>query len=135
MPHTNRRNTCHFPDRPSGQQPLVTPEDAESCWKKPGPAAGPFKANPGDGSTVTYYWYRFADQPSLLNADLTDAEREILQQRVEKIHRHWTKDRNYLAPPTTGKLADLDQALMVTPPAGLEVGYVPIATRQEMRTK
>ena len=27
---------------------LVTPEDKESCWKKPGPAAGPFKAKIGD---------------------------------------------------------------------------------------
>jgi hypothetical protein len=115
--------------------PLVTPEDSESCWKKPGPKAGPFKANLGDGSTVTYYWYRFADQPALLNADMTDAERETLQQRVEKLHRHWNKTHNYLAPPTVGKLADLDPALMVKPPTGLEVGYVPIATRQELRTK
>ncbi len=115
--------------------PLVTPEGPDSCWKKPGPKAGPFKANPGDGSTVTYYWYRFADQPALLNADLTDAEREKLQQRVEQLHRHWTKDRNYLAPPTVGKLADLDAALIVKPPAGLEVGYVPIATGQALRIK
>jgi hypothetical protein len=115
--------------------PLVTPEDPESCWKKPGPKTGPCKANPGDGSTVTYYWYRFADQPALLNADLTDAERENLQKRVEKLHRHWTKDRNYLAPPTVGKLADIDPALIVMPPRGLEVGYVPIATRQELRIK
>jgi hypothetical protein len=115
--------------------PLVTPEGPDSCWKKPGPKAGPFKANPGDGSTVTYFWYRFADQPALLNADLTDAEREQLQQRVEQLHRHWTKDRNYLAPPTIGKLADLDAALIVKPPAGLEVGYVPIATGQALRIK
>jgi hypothetical protein len=111
--------------------PLVTPEAPESCWKKPGPKAGPFIARPGDGSTVTYYWYRFADQPAMLNADLTDAEREVVQQRVEKLHRHWTRNRNYLAPPTVGKLADLDPALLVTPPPGLEAGYVPIATRQE----
>lgn len=114
---------------------LVTPEDAESCWKKPGPAAGPFQANLGDGSTVTYYWYRFADQPALLNADLSDVDRENLQKRAEKFHRHWTKDREYLAPPTVGKRADLDPALIVTPPAGMEVGYVPIATRQAIGTK
>ncbi len=110
--------------------PYVTPDDPQSCWKKPGPVAGPFKATLGDGSTVTYYWYRFADQPALLNADLTDVEREDLQQRVVQLHQHWTKDREYLAPPTIGKLADIDPALMVTPPKGLEVGYVPIATRQ-----
>ena len=118
--------------RPQESPPktYVTPDDAESCWKKPGPVAGPFKARPGDGSTVTYYWYRFADQPALLNADLTDQEREDLQVRVVKLHQHWTKDRDYLAPPAIGKLADIDPALIVTPPPGLEAGYVPIATRQ-----
>jgi hypothetical protein len=79
---------------------------------------------------VTYYWYRFADQPAVLNADLTDLEREALQARVEKLHRSWTKDRDYLAPPAFGRLAELDPALIVTPPPGLETGYVPIVTRQ-----
>jgi hypothetical protein len=51
----------------------VTPDEAGQFWKKPGPAAGPFEAKLGDGSVVTYYWYRFADQPALLNADLTAA--------------------------------------------------------------
>jgi len=117
------------PVEPSSK-PYVTPDDAESCWKKPGPVAGPFHAHPGDGTVVTYYWYRFADQPALLNADLTDKERESLQARVEKLHRNWKKDRDYLAPPAIGKLADIDPALIVTPPPGLEAGYVPIATRQ-----
>jgi hypothetical protein len=108
-----------------------TPSEPDSSWKKPGPKAGPFQARPGDGSLVTYYWYRFADQPALLNADMTDAEREAMQQRVELLHRHWSKDRNYLAPPASGSLADLDPALVVIPPAGLEIGYVPIVTQQE----
>jgi hypothetical protein len=108
-----------------------TPDAADSSWKKPGPKAGPFRARLGDGSVVTYYWYRFADQPALLNADLTDVEREAMQARVEKLHRHWTKDREHLAPPASGKLAGLDPAVVVTPPPGLEIGYVPIVTRQE----
>lgn len=116
--------------RAMNPQPYVTPEEADSCWKKPGPAAGPFQTTLGDGSTVTYYWYRFADQPALLNADLSDAERENLQKRVELLHRHWSKDRDYLPPPTIGKLAELDPAVLVTPPKGLEIGYVPIVTRQ-----
>jgi Carbohydrate esterase, sialic acid-specific acetylesterase len=120
-----------FPRPPkAAQEPYVTPDDADSCWKKPGPAAGPFEAKLGDGSAATYYWYRFADQPALLNADMTDAERETLQKRVEMLHRNWTKDRDYLPPPTVGKLADLDPAVLVNPPKGLEVGYVPIVTRQ-----
>ena len=119
-------------DRERGRRPAtyVTPDDAASCWKKPGPKAGPFTAQLGDGSVVTYYWYRFADQPAILNADLTDQEREAMQARVEKIHRNWKKDGEYLAPPAMGKLAEMDPALIMTPPPGLEVGYVPIATRQ-----
>lgn len=113
------------------QEPYVTPDEPASCWKTPGPKAGPFQARLGDGSVVTYSWYRFVDQPALLNAGLTPAEREALQARVEKIHRSWKKDRDYLPPPARGQLAELDPALLVTPPKGLEAGYVPIAVRQE----
>ncbi|MCB8933035.1 MAG: hypothetical protein M9921_14580 [Fimbriimonadaceae bacterium] len=114
------------------QEAYDTPADPTSCWKKPGPAAGPFEARLGDGTVVTYYWYRFADQPALLNAGLTDAERERMQSRVEKLHRAWPKSRDYLPPPKVGSLAQIDPALIVKPPKGLEVGYVPIATRQEL---
>ncbi|MDQ2688195.1 MAG: hypothetical protein M3Y28_10045, partial [Armatimonadota bacterium] len=104
--------------------------DPSSFWKKPGPKAGPFYAKLTDGSVVTYYWYRFIDQPSLQDADLSDADKVRLQQTVEKMQRAWTSKKEYLPPPTTGSLATLDEALIVTPPKGLEFGYVPIATRQ-----
>ncbi|MFM9025543.1 MAG: hypothetical protein ACKON7_09425 [Planctomycetaceae bacterium] len=115
-----------WPDR----EPYVTPDDPDGPWRTPGPVAGPCEVTLGDGSVVTYHWYRFADQPALLNADLTAAEREAMQERVEMLHRRWTKDREYLPPATVGRLADLDPAVLVTPPAGLEVGHVPIVTRQ-----
>ncbi|MFM7519671.1 MAG: hypothetical protein ACKO9B_04280 [Planctomycetota bacterium] len=124
-------DTVEFPRRRGAERgPYVTPDGPGSCWKTPGPAAGPFQVALGDGSVVTYWWYRFADQPALLNADLDAAEREALQQRVELLHRHWTTERDYLPPPTVGSLADLDPALLVVPPPGLEIGYVPIVTRQ-----
>jgi hypothetical protein len=120
-----------FPKRRADErEPYVTPDESDSCWKKPGPAAGPFEAKLGDGSVATYYWYRFADQPALMNADLTADERESLQKRVEMIHKTWTKEREYLPPPGIGKLAELDPAVLVTPPKGMEAGYVPIVTRQ-----
>ena len=119
----------HF-TREAPSEPYVTPDEADSCWKKPGPAAGPFQTKLGDGSVVTYFWYRFADQPALQNADMSEGERESLQKRVELLHGKWTKDRTYLPPPTLGKLADLDPAVIVTPPQGMEIGYVPIVTRQ-----
>jgi hypothetical protein len=122
------------PPKEKPQLPRETQPGEKTTWKIPGPKAGPFKAFLGDGSVVTYYWYRFADQPAILNADLTSAEREALQVKVEKLHRSWTKDRDYLAPPTVGKLAALDPAQVLTPPKGLEIGYVPIATRQELAT-
>ena len=120
------------PPKEKPQAPRETQPGEKTTWKVPGPKAGPFQAFLGDGSVVTYYWYRFADQPAILNADLTPAEREALQVKVEKLHRTWTKDREYLAPPTVGKLAALDPAQVLTPPKGLEIGYVPIATRQEL---
>lgn len=69
----------------------------------------------------------------MLNADLTAEEREAIQVRVEQLHRNWQLGRDYLPPPTAGKLAEIDPALVVTPPPGLEAGYVPIVTRQAAR--
>ncbi len=133
VPAETRLASVHFGRRSEPPpQPYTTPDAPESCWKTPGPVAGPFKAHLGDGSIVTYYWYRFADQPAVLNAGLSTEERQALQRKVEKIHRLWTRDREYLAPPTVGTLADLDPALIVTPPKGLQAGYVPIVTRQEI---
>ncbi len=39
-------------------------------------------------------------------------------------------DRDYMAPPNRGTPATLDPALLLTPPPDLQVGYVPIVTRQ-----
>jgi hypothetical protein len=121
---------------------LTTPMDNpkllpanDNTWTTPGPSKGPFTADLSDGSTLTYYWYKFMDQPSMLNSDLTLAERQQMQIRVEKLHNDWTITKEYLAPPTTGKLASIDPKLIITPPAGLEVGYVPIAVRQALTAK
>lgn len=116
-------------------QAYTSPGPGENIWHKPGPKAGPFQARLTDGSVVTYYWYRFIDQPSLQDADLTDAEKRRLQSVVEKIHAHWTLQREYMPPPAKGMgaIATLDGALLVKPPRGLEVGYVPIATRQSAK--
>jgi hypothetical protein len=111
-------------------QVYSSPGTGDTCWTKPGPKAGPFQVKLGDGSVVTYSWYRFVDQPALQDADLSDAEKHRLQAIVEKIHAQWTPEKEYLPPPGRGTLAALDAALMVTPPRGLEIGYVPIVTRQ-----
>jgi hypothetical protein len=102
------------------------------AWAKPGPRLGPFTARLVDGSVVTYSWYRFVDQPSFQQYNWSAEKKARLQAFVEKLHAHWPTDRDYMAPPTRGKLVSLDPALLVTPPPGLEAGYVPIVTRQAL---
>ncbi|MSU66304.1 MAG: hypothetical protein EXS38_09435 [Opitutus sp.] len=111
--------------------PYTSP--TSGAWTTPGPKLGPFTARLVDGSVVTYSWYRFVDQPSFQQYRWSAEKRAKLQALVDKLHTHWTADREYMAPPTLGKLVALDPALLVTPPPGLESGYVPIVTRQEAR--
>ena len=100
------------------------------AWSKPGPKSKSFTAKLCDGSVVTFAWYRFVDQPSFQQYAWSAEKKAKLQTLVEKIHATWTINRNYMAPPTRGKLVTLDPALLVTPPMGMEVGYVPIVVRQ-----
>ncbi len=100
------------------------------AWTQPGAKLGPFTVQLGDGSQVTYSWYRFVDQPSFQQYHWSDEKKAKLQAFVEKIHATWPIDREYMAPPSQGALVALDPALLVTPPKGLEVGYVPIVTGQ-----
>jgi hypothetical protein len=109
--------------------------DRNSPWRRPGPSAGPFQAELGDGSQVTFYWYRFIDQPAMVQADLPKSHLAIIQERVEKIHRAWSYTDEYMPAPTDGELAGLDPGLIVQPPSGYEIGYVPIVTRQEKRNR
>ncbi|MCZ7636413.1 MAG: hypothetical protein M5U12_10550 [Verrucomicrobia bacterium] len=103
------------------------------AWSRPGPRLGPFTTKLVDGSVVTYHWYRFVDQPSFQQYAWSEEKRAKLQAFVEKIHAAWPTDRDYMAPPSRGALVTLDPALLVTPPPGLEVGYVPIVTGQAAR--
>jgi hypothetical protein len=103
-------------------------------WTNPGPVCGPYYALLADGSQVIYYWYRFIDQPSLqqYREVWTDSIKTAMQSLVEKIHKNWTTDKQYMPLPTNGKsLVPIDPALIVEPPSGFEIGYVPIVTCQE----
>ena len=110
-------------------EPFTSP--AKGAWVTPGPVGDVQQVRLGDGSLVTYRWYRFVDQPSFQQYAWSDAKKAALQAFVEQLHRAWPIDRDYMAPPTRGSLVALDKALLVTPPKGLEVGYVPIVIRQE----
>jgi hypothetical protein len=111
--------------------PYTSPTNG--AWTQPGPKLGPFTARLADGSMVTYSWYRFVDQPSLQQYHWSAEKKAKLQALVEKLHANWPIDRDYMAPSTRGKLVALDPALIVKPPKGLAVGYVPIVIRQEAR--
>ncbi|MCC7377143.1 MAG: hypothetical protein IT581_20950 [Verrucomicrobiales bacterium] len=109
--------------------PYISP--VTGAWVNPGRKSGPFTVRLVDGSVVTYSWYRFVDQPSFQQYAWSAEKKAKLQALVEKVHANWTLDREYMGPPTRGKLVSLDSALIVTPPPGMEVGFVPIVTRQE----
>jgi len=127
-----------LPSTPRTQIPYLTPldpacqwQDPDGPWRSPGPKAGPFQTDLGDGSTLTYYWYRFIDQPSIINANYPEDIRDKMQQRVELIHSNWSHTEEYIPSPAFGKLATIDPKTIVQPPVGLEIGYVPIVTKQE----
>ncbi len=100
------------------------------AWHTPGPKAGPFTVKLTDGSLVTYYWYRFIDQPSFQQYTWSQEKQLKLQALVVKLHANWPTDRDYMPPQGCGAPATLDPVLLVTPPKGMEVGYVPIVTQQ-----
>ena len=98
----------------------------------PAPEGGKtYEAVLNDGSIITYGWYRFIDQPSIKKLNLSEIKRAQLQSVIEAIHAvNWGVDNPVLNPPTFGDLALIDDALILTPPDDMEVGFVPIALRQ-----
>ena len=141
VPASTNLISTDVPINPRPEVTYLTPyepdcawQDPNGPWNNPGPIAGPFYADLGDGSTVTFHWYRFIDQPAIVHANLTEEMREEMQARVELIHTNWSQTDEYMAPPAVGNLATLDPGVMVDPPEGLEIGYVPIVTRQESTT-
>ena len=103
----------------------------KGSWKNPGPASGPYEATLNDGSQVTYYWYKFIDQPVFGQFNWSEEKKLALQSLIEKIHAEWPIDRDYMPEPTFGKLVSIDKNLIVTPPKGMEVGFVPVIIKQD----
>jgi hypothetical protein len=93
-------------------------------------SGGPFTTTLSDGSTVEYVWYRFVDQPAIARLGLSDEVLAALQTFAESFHLHSGTRGVTMASPASGVLATMDPALIITPPAGLELGHVPIVIRQ-----
>jgi hypothetical protein len=100
-----------------------------SWWDASPSSSSDFTTDLNDGSQVVYRWYKFVDQPALQRFELNADEKSNLQAAIEKMQKEWA--RSALMPePTKGSLATFDQGMLVTPPKGLEYGYVPIAIKQ-----
>jgi hypothetical protein len=130
VPASTNLAAASFTPHSAARGSYVALTGASDSWFSPAPAAGPFQATLSDGSVVTYYWFRFIDQPSLQGFGWSAQEKARLQARVELLHRNWSGTREFMAPPTAGALATIDAGLLVNPPAGLEYGYVPVVTKQ-----
>jgi hypothetical protein len=120
--------------------PAVNKENYSSpvtgAWTRPASSSGPYYTKLADGSTITYYWIKFIDQPSLQQYSKvwSTAMKTDMQLMIEKIHSNWGINQEYMPAPRDGKpLVKIDPALLVTPPKGFEIGYVPIVTAQEIK--
>ena len=114
---------------PSTPDPIFTYRSPG--WWRTSPAASSLRTTRLlDGSTVTYRWYRFVDQPALQRLHLTAAEADRLQQVVTGLQRGWARGTRFMARPAHGGLSTLDPGLIVKPPRGLEYGYVPYVVQQ-----
>jgi len=105
-----------------------------SWWQKNPAASKNLTANLKDGSQVTYRWYKFVDQPSLQRFEMNAAEKAGIQGAIEKMQKEWNNFA-MMKDPTVGSLVSFDEGLMVTPPKGLEIGYVPIVVKQKAADK
>ena len=128
VPDSTKLKEQLFPQLKTLPAPSLDTSES-SPWKSSKWAAGPFTAVLSNGSQVTYVWYRFVDQPALARLPLTDDQRAKLQAWAERVHDQGINGLT-IPPPSSGHLVSLDPGQIVTPPAGLERGYVPIAIAQ-----
>lgn len=112
---------------PEGKPSFVY--QAPDWWSASPTSSNTYSVQLNDGSSVDYKWYRFVDQPALQRFEMSDVEKANLQSAAEKIQKGWANTQ-LIKGPSTGSLASFDSGIMVTPPPGLEVGYVPIVIKQ-----
>jgi hypothetical protein len=105
---------------------------AGGCAATPGPVTDDlYCAQTKTPSWVAYKWYKFVDQPAIQMSALTENERDYLQKRVEKLHRMLAADFNKGNWMKRGAaeeeiIVGIEATLLVTPPPGMEFGYVPV---------
>lgn len=122
----------------------------EACFSMPGPAdETTYCTRTESGVWLAYQWYRFVDQPELnqvfasLPQDERDAAKCYMQARIERLHQvqqSGSEVPRWFEPPQGTSdlpedLASLDPNLLVAPPSGMEVGFVPIPIMERKREK
>jgi hypothetical protein len=124
----------------------------EACFDMPGPAPADSRlycTRTETGLWLGFKWYRFVDQPELnqVFASLPDSEQEdakcYMQARIERLHEAQQDSSAmpaWFEPPQgdgtlPGSKASLDPNLLVTPPDGMEVGFVPITVFERKHEK
>ena len=136
----------HRVDNRRATGPPAGPE--RQCFENPGPAAADSRmycTRTNTKSWIGFKWYRFVDQPELTNvfASLPEGERETakayMQSRIEKIHA-LGKDVPWFDFPggedaLPAAKVSIDESLLLNPPDGMEVGFVPIPITQRMRVR
>ena len=95
-----------------------------------GPLPQVSTANLNDGSVVRYTWYRFVDQPAIAALGLNESQKKRLQDVAERIHAQWNQQAVFIQPPSAGNLVQVQDEVLVNPPKGAEVGWVPVVISQ-----
>jgi len=120
------------------------------CFDTPGPSPSDSRlycTRTQSGTWLGFKWYRFIDQPELnqVFASMGESERDsarcFMQARIERLHEAQNSGegipRWFDAPQGAGDLpktkVGIDPALLLTPPEGLEKGFVPIPLYERNR--
>jgi hypothetical protein len=98
-------------------------------WNLSAAKSKEFTTKLSDGTIVVYRWFKFVDQPALSRFKLNEREKKSLQATIEKMQQTWKSDA-LMDGPSSGSLVEFDKGVIVTPPTGLGVGYVPIVIKQ-----
>jgi len=128
---------------------LGPPDETEKvCFDTPGPSDSRlYCTRTQSGTWLGFRWYRFIDQPELnqVFASMKESERDsarcFMQARIERLHEAQGSaegiPRWFDAPQGADDLpkakVGIDPALLLTPPIGMEKGFVPIAVYERNR--
>jgi len=85
-----------------------------------------------DGAVVKFHWWKWSKQPAMRQmanefpTEYSDANLQAMQSRVEIMHKVWKKKQFLKRPSRVAHAAEVEHALLVTPPQGKEHGWVPV---------